>query len=222
MNAASTDNLPTILPLLPLHGAVLMPRASMPIPLHEEEFVAIIDNAPLEHSYIGVVQPILSNMPSDVDASQYLFRTGCAGRIIDITETQDEKYIVTLTGECRFDLVQEVKNDHLYRTARVDYSRYVMDIVDEIDFVLDRGRLFQALKPYFQMIDLSPNWDEIQRISNEKLITALTMICPFQPNEKQAILEVPSLQEQAKLVQALLEHAIVETAYNHELSRSIH
>lgn len=222
MNAASTDNLPTILPLLPLHGAVLMPRASMPIPLHEEEFVAIIDSAPLEHSYIGVVQPILSNMPSDVDASQYLFRTGCAGRIIDITETQDEKYIVTLTGECRFDLVQEVKNDHLYRTARVDYSRYVMDIVDEIDFVLDRGRLFQALKPYFQMIDLSPNWDEIQRISNEKLITALTMICPFQPNEKQAILEVPSLQEQAKLVQALLEHAIVETAYNHELSRSIH
>lgn len=222
MNASSTDNLPTILPLLPLHGAVLMPRASMPIPLLEAEFIAIINSAPLEHTYIGVVQPILSNMPSDVDASQYLFRTGCAGRIIDITETQDEKYILTLTGECRFDLVHEVKNDNLYRTARVDYNRYSMDIVDEIDFVLDRGRLFQALKPYFEMIDLSPNWDEIQRISNEKLITALTMICPFQPNEKQAILEVPSLQEQAKLVQALLEHAIVETAYNHELSRSIH
>ena len=72
------------------------------------------------------------------------------------------------------------------------------------------------------MIDLSPNWDEIQRISNEKLITALTMVCPFQPNEKQAILEVPSLQEQSRLVQALLEHAIVETAYSHELSRSVH
>ena len=222
MNISSIDNLPTLLPLLPLHGAVLMPRASMPIPLLENEFIAIVDNVPLEHTYIGVVQPILSNMPSDVDASQYLFRTGCAGRIVDIVETQDEKYIVTLMGECRFDLIKEVKNDQLYRTARVDYQRYSMDIVDEIDFILDRPRLFQALKPYFQMIDLSPNWDEIQRISNEKLITALTMVCPFQPNEKQAILEVPSLQEQSRLVQALLEHAIVETAYANELSRSVH
>ena len=222
MNISSIDNLPTLLPLLPLHGAVLMPRASMPIPLLEDEFIAIVNSVPLEHTYIGVVQPILSNMPSDVDASQYLFRTGCAGRIIDIVETQDEKYVVTLMGECRFDLIQEVKSDHLYRTAHVDYNRYNMDIVDEIDFILDRTRSFQALKPYFKMIDLSPNWDEIQSISNEKLITALTMICPFQPNEKQAILEVPSLQEQSKLVQALLEHAIVETVYNHELSRSIH
>ena len=144
MNISSIDNLPTLLPLLPLHGAVLMPRASMPIPLLEEEFIAIINNVPLEHTYIGVVQPILSNMPSDVDASQYLFRTGCAGRIIDIVETQDEKYVVTLMGECRFDLVQEVKSEHQYRTARVDYQRYSMDVVDEIDFILDRTRLFQA------------------------------------------------------------------------------
>jgi Lon protease-like protein len=222
MNISSIDNLPTILPLLPLHGAILMPRASMPIPLLEDEFITIINNDPLEHNYIGVVQPILSNMPSDVDASQYLFRTGCAGRIIDISETQSGKYILTLMGECRFDLVHEIENDHLYRTARVDYQRYAMDIVDEIDFTLDRTRLFQALKPYFQMIDLSPNWDEIQRISNEKLITALTMVCPFQPNEKQAILEMPSLQEQSQLVQALLEHAVIKTAYNTEISRLIH
>ena len=218
----SIDNLPTVLPLLPLHGAILMPRASLPIPLLEDEFISIIDSVPLEHNYIGIVQPILNNMPSDVDASQYLFRTGCAGRIIDITETHEDKYIITLIGECRFDLVHEVPNDYLHRTAKVDYKRYNMDVADEIDFVLDRTRLFQALKPYFQMIDISPNWDEIQRISNEKLITALAMACPFQPNEKQAILETSSLQEQAKLVQALLEHAIVETAYNHEFSRAIH
>ncbi|MES2253031.1 MAG: LON peptidase substrate-binding domain-containing protein [Pseudomonadota bacterium] len=222
MSISSIDNLPTILPLLPLHGAVLMPRSSMPIPLLEEEFIAIIDNIPLEHNYIGVVQPILSNMPADVDSSQYLFRTGCAGRIVDIKETDENAYIVTLIGECRFDLVHEVENELLYRTARVDYKRYIMDVIDEIDFTLDRTRLFHVLKPYFKMIDISPNWDEIQRISNEKLITALTMVCPFQANEKQAILEMPSLQEQSKLVQALLEHAVVDTVHNHGFPRSVH
>jgi Lon protease-like protein len=168
------------------------------------------------------VQPILSNRPADVDSSKYLFRTGCAGRIVDVVETQEQKYIITLVGECRFDLLEEVRSDRPYRTVLVDYQRYSMDIVDEIDFNLDRSRLFLALKPYFKKIELSPNWEKIKRISNEKLITALTMICPFQPSEKQAILEVPSLQEQSMLVQALLEHAVVETVYNSDFPISVH
>jgi Lon protease-like protein len=222
MNILSIDNLPRTLPLIPLHGAILMPRSSLPIPLLENEYAAIIDRIPHEHNYIGIVQPILSNIQSDLDASQYLFKTGCAGRIVDIIESENGKQILLLTGECRFNLVQEIDNDYPYRTAHVDYRPYSMDVVEEIDFKLDRPRLFQALKPYFKMLDMAPNWDEIQQISNEKLITALTMACPFQPNEKQAILEIPTLQEQSRLLQALIDHAVVETFYNHSYSASTH
>lgn len=222
MGILSIDNLPKILPIIPLHGAILMPRATMSIPLLEDEYAAIIDNIPREHSYIGIVQPILSNIPSDLDASQYLFKTGCAGRIVDIIDSENEKQIIILTGECRFDLIKETENNFPYRTAQVDYRPYSMDIVEEIDFKLDRPRLFQALKPYFKMLDMSPNWDEIQNISNEKLITSLAMACPLPANEKQAILEIPTLQEQSRLLQALLEHAVVETFYNHGRASALH
>ncbi|MDP3371759.1 MAG: LON peptidase substrate-binding domain-containing protein [Candidatus Paracaedibacteraceae bacterium] len=221
MNILSIDNLPKILPLIPLYGAILMPRSTLPLPPLDDEYAAIIEQIPLKHRYIGVVQPILSNIPSDLDASQYLFKTGCAGRIVDVIESDNGKQTIVLTGECRFDLIKEIDNDCPYRTAHVNYTPYSMDIIEEIDFKLDRPRLFQALKPYFKMLDMSPNWDEIQQISNEKLITALTMACPFQPNEKQAILEIPTLQEQSRLLQALLDHAVVETFYNHSYSSSL-
>lgn len=223
MLLSTIKHLPTVLPLIPLHGAILMPRAALPIPILENDYLSLIGHVPRDHSYIGVVQPLIeNNKQKDIDHSQSFFKTGCAGRIVDIIEPEEGHFIITLYGECRFDLIEEIEHEQAYSTASVDYERYSMDLVDEIDFALDRTRLIHSLKPYFQIVDISPNWDEIQRISNEKLITALTMVCPLQANEKQAILETPSLQEQSTILQALIEHTIIERSYANIRSEYVH
>ncbi len=218
----TTKHLPTVLPLIPLHVAILMPRAALPVPISESDYLTLIGNVPREHAYIGVVQPLFDHNKMNGESSASLFKIGCAGRIVDVIEPEEGQFIITLFGECRFDLIEEIEYEHAYRTATVDYERYSIDLVEEIDFTLDRTRLMHALKPYFKIVEITPNWDEIQRISNEKLITALTMVCPLQANEKQAILETPSLQEQSTMLQALIEHAVIERVYNNSHSEYVH
>jgi Lon protease-like protein len=214
---------PAVLPLLPVHGAVLMPRSILPIPIIESEYVSLVSDAARGDGFIGIVQPVTEHVsPIENDTLIPLFNTGCAGRVIDIAEIQEGRFIVTLDGYCRFDLVEEVQTDRPYRMAAVDFDRYTIDLADEVDFVLDRSKLITFLKPYFKSVALNPNWNEINTSSNEKLITALAMVCPFDASEKQAILESPNLKEQSDMVMTLLELANHEHHINGESLRWIH
>lgn len=208
MKNNTLKELPTLIPLLPLHGAVLLPRSQLPIPIFEIDYLSMIAESIKSHHMIGVVQPILKNLNMEENLS--LFKSGCLGRIIDINEAEESRLIITLSGISRFDIIEEVASEHGYRRALVSYDRYAQDLVDEVDFSFDRLRLLKALKGYFKIMDITPNWQEIDKTSNEKLITALAMVCPFEANEKQAILESPTLKEQSQIITTMIEMASLE------------
>lgn len=208
MNNSTLKELPTLIPLLPLHGAVLLPRSQLPIPIFEIDYLSMIAESIKSHHMIGVVQPILKNLNMEENLS--LFKSGCLGRIIDINEAEESRLIITLSGISRFDIIEEVASEHGYRRALVSYDRYAQDLVDEVDFSFDRLRLLKALKGYFKIMDITPNWQEIDKTSNEKLITALAMVCPFEASEKQAILESPTLKEQSQIITTMIEMASLE------------
>ncbi len=206
----SIENLPTLLPLLPLHGAVLLPRAQLPIPIFEADYLTMVAESLKTHHIIGVVQPMLKDM--NIEDNIPLFRSGCAGKIADINEIEDGRLLVTLNGLCRFDIVQELPVENGHRKATVCYDRYTQDLVEEVDFSFDRPRLLKALETYFKSVDITPNWQEIGQTSNEKLITALAMVCPLEAREKQALLETPTLKEQSQMFITLIEMATLEKA----------
>jgi len=208
MTFNNCGRLPDHIPLLPLHGAVLLPRTQLPIPVFESDYLSIIAESIQSHHMVGVVQPILKDL--NIEENLPLFQSGCVGKIVDINEIEENRLVITLSGVCRFDIVQELSSEEGYRRALVSYDRYNQDLVEEVDFSFDRSRLLKALEGYFKVMDITPNWQEIGRTSNEKLITALAMICPFEAREKQALLETPTLKEQSKMITTMIEIATLE------------
>lgn len=204
-----TSDLPTYLPLLPVHGTVLLPRTQLPVPISQgfQGFSFLLESLKFS-KMIGVVQPVSSSyIPQKVE----LFRSGCVGNIADISEMEDGRLMVTIAGICRFSILNEITNDKGYKEAEVSYKRYEVDMVEEVDFSFDRERLMKALNSYFKTLDITPNWQEICNTSDERLITALTMVCPFDPREKQVLLEAPTLQEQSKIITTMVEMAALES-----------
>lgn len=213
-------DLPTTIALVPVHGSVLMPRSQLPIPFTEHEYFTLATTALREHPYLGVVQPIVDTKSPDDNIS--LYKAGCLGKIVDINEADEDKIIVTLGGICRFDIVEEVQNQHIFRTAHVSYQRYEHDLVEQADVALDRPRLISALRGYFKHFDVRPDWKEIDLVSNDHLITTLTMICPLDASEKQAVLEAPSLKEQSQMLTKLIEFSVAEMNQNPLTSARMH
>jgi Lon protease-like protein len=215
MNKSMNDHLlPKEVIIVPVFGSVLMPRALLPIPFTKEEFEVLDHSLQGPDHFVGIVQPI--NPENNKNKTLSLFKSGCLGAVVDAQE-EDDQVVVTINGVCRFDIVKEKKSPNLlFRLADVNYESYSQDLVDEADFNLDRPRLFKALKRYFNHYGFQPDWEEIDLASNDRLVTTLTMFCPFSPNEKQALLEAKSLNQQSEMLTALIEFDIAE----HELNPS--
>lgn len=199
------QNLPLELPLLAVQGAVLLPRSQLPLPLNDLNHLEMIFDMLKAHQMVGIVQP----MPTQdtIDEISPIFKTGCVGKIIDLQETENSQFIITLKGIRRFKVIEELEYKDGCRHALVNYDDYPLDGVEDSDFSFDRARFLKALEQYFRIVDINPNWHEIDRISNQKLIAALTIVCPLEPREKQALLEAATPKEQSQLMMTLLELA---------------
>jgi uncharacterized protein len=201
--------LPKAVFLLPVYGSILMPRARLPIPIFEDDYLHLASDIIHEAVYVGVIQPIIDENFNSKDPLT-LFTSGTLGRITDVVEVEEKRMIVNVTGVCRFDIEEEYKNENGCRKATVGYERYLQDLqeLDEVDF--DRVRLIEALDNYFYKHDLTPNWEEINEATDARLIAALTMVCPFNAREKQALLEVPTIELQSEMITRLIEFANFE------------
>lgn len=192
----SISELPTSVPLVAIHGLILMPRALLPVPLTESECHTLYQG----HGYVGVLQS--GCLPHQ---REQFFRTGCLGRVVDI-ETVQHRLILDLQGVCRFDVLSVTEDTS--PIARVSYQRYQDDIkpiAPNQPPAFDRQRLIHILKQYFQHTHVEANWDDINHASDDRLIAALSMFCPLEAGEKQAVLEAASLQDQSQLIMNLLE-----------------
>ena len=203
----SSLDLPKEIPLFPLAGVVLLPHGQLPLNIFEERYIALFDDALRDNRIIGMIQPqeITTGLTDD-DA--LLFKTGCAGRITAFEETGDGRYMVTLTGLCRFRLLRELPMKNGYRRAVPDWTRYYCDLGEENADNFDRTRLESLLENYFDMHGLECDWRMIGNTCNEKLITVLSMVCPLDYCEKQALLEADCCYNRARLFMDMLEMAL--------------
>ena len=199
--APSFEQLPSALPIFPLTGVLLLPRGKLPLNIFEPRYLAMTRDALGADRLIGMIQP--QEGGDDGDAPP-VYRTGCAGRMTSFSETDDGRYLITLTGVARFDIAEELPRDRLYRRVAADWQRWRGDL-DDVPRAVDRKRLLAALKPFFLRNGIDADWEAVESTSDERLVTTIAMGCPFQPSEKQALLEAADTAERARLLTALVE-----------------
>ena len=201
---ATLDKMPAVLPLFPLSGALLLPRGQLPLNVFEPRYVQMIDDAMRSHRMIGMIQP--DPQGGDERPAPPLFRVGCAGRISQLAESGDGRYIITLTGVSRFAMIEEVAAVTPYRQSRVDFTAFAADFLPRAgEDGVDRGGLLKALRDFAEENDLQIDWNSINEAPNEALVNALSMMSPFGPREKQALLEADDLKNRAEVLVAITE-----------------
>jgi uncharacterized protein len=208
MNVAyhGPDDLPKIIPVFPLPGALLLPRGQMPLNIFEPRYLAMIDDALRSgHRLIGMIQPDPTHPGAD-QHKPHLFQIGCLGRLTQFAESGDGRYLVQLTGVSRFRIEQELPVETLYRQCRVAYQPFADDFKarkgeDEVD----RKALLRTLSSFLKANNLKADWDGIENAPNEALVNALAMMSPYDAAEKQAMLEAPDLKTRAEILIAVTE-----------------
>ncbi len=200
----SADDLPPEFPIFPLEGALLLPRGRLPLNIFEPRYLALTEDALGAGRMFGMVQPDRT-APSMPDRPG-LFQVGCLGRLVSFSETDDGRFLITLAGVIRFDIGQELGMRRGYRRVRAGFARFLDDLsLEPRPIGGKREALIAALRSYFARRELEANWDAIRRIPDDMLVVTLAMICPFEPAEKQALLEAPTQAERASALLVLLE-----------------
>jgi Lon protease-like protein len=198
-------DLPKVIPVFPLPGALLLPRGQMPLNIFEPRYLQMVDDALRDgHRLIGMIQPDVTHSHSSERPA--LFKVGCVGRITQLAESGDGRYILELTGVARFRVTEEQTVLTPYRQCRVDYSAFVDDFTarkGEED--VDRPALLRALTQFLKVNQLKVDWEGIETAPNEALVNALAMMSPYGPAEKQALLEAPNLKTRAEILIAVTE-----------------
>ena len=201
-------DLPAELPIFPLTGVLLLPRGRLPLNIFEPRYLAMFDDALSGSRLVGMIQPSQAkDDPAESASPADVYPIGCAGRITSFSETGDGRYMVALDGVARFRVTEELPLHRGYRRVIADWTPFAVDLTEE-DAVIDRARLVDLLQAYFRRQQLSVNWDAIGQAPDERLLTSLAMVCPFEPPEKQALLEADCLSDRARLMMTLLEIAI--------------
>ena len=205
MNAVyrSAGDLPDVIPLFPLPGALLLPRGQMPLNIFEKRYVQMIDDALRGERLIGMVQPEPESMRSAVPG---LYKVGCVGRITQYAESGDGRYLISLTGIARFRLLEELPALTPYRQARVSFHEFAQDFSPRAgEEAVDRDGVIAVLRDFVAMNSIDVDWRGIDEAPNEALINALAMMAPFGVREKQALLEAPDLKTRADTLIAIAQ-----------------
>lgn len=205
--AFSLSNLPETIPVFPLSRALLLPRARLPLNIFEPRYLTMVDDAlKTDHRLIGMIQPM--EVPKG-EGSPHLHHIGCAGRVTSFTETDDGRYMITLHGACRFRLIAQNTGFTPYVRADVDWQSFERDLGKaEVDDTFNRPRFLKLLSKYFQATGLSTDWDSLREASEEMLVNTLSILLPFEPEEKQALLETPSLSTRRETLVTLMEFTL--------------
>ncbi|MGD2131760.1 MAG: LON peptidase substrate-binding domain-containing protein [Maricaulaceae bacterium] len=213
-------DLPSTLPVFPLDGALLLPRANLPLNIFEPRYLNMIDDALAGPRLIGMIQtrpapadapaqgaadPEQAAEPGPVTVRPALQDVGCAGRLTGFSETSDGRYLISLTGICRFHVDHEIDADTPYRQVRADYDPFMVDFAEEaLDPTFAREELLEALRAFLTAQNLAADWSSMQDAPTEALVNSLAMACPFEFEEKQALLEAGALDERCEILLTLL------------------
>ncbi len=202
------DDLPSEFPVFPLGGALLLPRGKLPLNIFEPRYKALTEDALGQGRMFGMIQP--DGTQAEGPNGPALFRIGCLGRLSAFSETDDGRYQITLTGVIRFAVAAELAGRRGYRRVRGDMAAFVGDLdLSPQPIKVGRDILLTALRGFFSHRGVEANWEAIKRLSDDNLVITLAMVCPFEPAEKQALLEAGTIAEQAEMLLTLLRMGAV-------------
>jgi uncharacterized protein len=205
------SDLPAVIPVFPLTRALLLPRTRLPLNVFEPRYLAMVDEALSSYRLIGMIQPKTPGAEESPGKKPALTSVGCAGRLVEYSETDDGRYLITLLGIARFRMAGERDTTTAFRQVAADYSEFARDLKLEPEEVgetaFQRDKLIRALKPYLTDQAMQTDWKSIEDAPAETLINALAMVCPFDASEKQALLEARTVKERGDVLIALLEMA---------------
>jgi uncharacterized protein len=206
MNAVyhGPSDLPDVIPVFPLPGALLLPRGQMPLNIFEPRYLAMVDDALAGRRLIGMIQPDVRHKGSA--AHPVLYKVGCVGRITQLAESGDGRYLLELTGVARFEVQEELTVTTPYRQCRVSFAPFADDfIARKGEEEVDREAVLAALRDFLKANKLKADWQGIESAPNEALVNALAMMSPYGTPEKQALLEAKDLKSRAEILVAVTE-----------------
>lgn len=205
MSEYTSDTLPKVIPIFPLPGVLLLPFSKLPLNVFEPRYVAMTRDALKSNWIIGMIQP-RATASNEEQPGTYL--VGCAGKIVTFSETDDGRFLITLNGIARFMVKEELPLIRGYRRTAIDWRPFEKDMRTDNSSVIDRPRLESVLRKYFDARQIKARWDEIEQAPDSQLVATLAMQCPFTFEEKQALLEAPSIEDRAELIVSLLTMAV--------------
>jgi uncharacterized protein len=206
----SPADLPQRLAVFPLAGALLLPRAELPLNIFEPRYLEMVSDALSGSRLIGMIQPVIG---TEKDERPELMAVGCAGRITAYAETPDDRVLITLTGISRFTVAEELDTDTPYRQIVADFHPFGVDLVQDLGASeVNRPALLKAFRDYLNANDMNADWDQVDAASTEVLVNTLSLLAPYPSKEKQALLEAPDLKTRADVLVALTEMALARTA----------
>ncbi len=200
--APAFGKLPETIAVFPLPGVLLLPSGNLPLNIFEKRYLKMVEDAMGGSRMIGMIQP--------KDSGDRLYDVGCAGKITEFKETADGRYLITLTGISRFRIEEELNVNTPYRQIRAGWSTYKHDLETPACLDLDRAKLLSMLQSYFSAQEMNCDWEAVKKAPDSRLVTCLAMVCPFEPEEKQALLEAPCCKTRAAAFMTMLEMAVKE------------
>lgn len=197
---------PNSIPLFPLSGVLLLPKSRLPLNIFEPKYLDMVEDVlTTQHRLIGMIQPI-SNDNYNKDSSNNFNNVGCAGRIVSFTETEDSRYLITLSGISRFHFIKKVNSLKSYINAEVDWNNFRNDsITENLQSNFDKDKFLLIIKEYFKLTNLQTDWESLKKADDELLINSLSILCPFENDEKQALLEAKTIDDRVKILTTLME-----------------
>lgn len=208
-------DLPQTLPIFPLTGVILLPHGRLPLNVFEPRYLALVEDAlAARDRLVGMIQPRVAGSEGMtrggiVPPPAPLYATGCCGRISSFTETDDNRYLITLVGVCRFDVGEEVPSTRGYRRIVPNFAPWQADLepLRDTNGAMDREQLIRPLRAYFAARNITTDWNAVAQTPDDRLVVTLAMNCPFAPQERQALLECKTISELRQAVTTLIEMA---------------
>lgn len=198
------SDLPDTLAVFPLSGVLLLSGGHLPLNVFEPRYLALVDDALKGNRLIGVIQPDLAETEESPLGNPNLCKVGTIGRITTFGETGDGRYVIDLAGICRFRVIEELSGSYAYR--RIKLAPFISDLHEpEDDPAVDRNELLRAFRSYLDANKLEVDWEAVSKTSNRTLVNSLSMMAPFGPREKQALLETPDLKTRSETLVAMTE-----------------
>ena len=213
-NPKNTNDFPKHIPLFPLSGVLLLPKSRLPLNIFEPRYLKMIEDVlATEHRLIGMIQPRPNK--NTQDSNLKFNNVGCAGRLISFTETEDSRYLITLSGVSRFNYVKNVDTFKPYINAEIEWDSFRNDgILETLPKSFNKDEFLEIISKYFTLTNLQTDWESLKKADDELLINSLSILCPFENDEKQALLEAKTIKERVKILTTLMEMSIkAETTF---------